>query len=1008
MTNILVLDQGSTDATAEVCANYGVEIVQLGEPHTYTQASNIGMAIAKRRNLPYLCISNNDITFRTDVLSELLTEMEKDPFLGIVAPSQIIIDDAQGLNTLSYRVYWDLDKVDFFHDTKPPDQTVERVEADFCELTCALIRMSALERIGGLDDEYGFYHEDADLGLRLRKAGFNCAYLPKSQIDHYSGSTIEQGKFTRRSTYIAKNKIYFAQKHLGLGVAPWLDDGLEQEFNQYDKNVRRSLRLYGLEHEGAPNLHFSSSSAQGDGFLHTTFYAPRIPARWILEKDRHQAIFTPFEPMRQVFLDAGFPQVFYIPFGVDTDTFHPWVDTRQLRDEMTFLAFVDGVESRSLDLLQDAWARFRTSGRAAWLVLFGSRASSCIGTTPDVKYCNKYFEITEYRSEGILAYEALSPLSARQLARLYRSVDFTIFVSLVPNACAVFESAAVGTPCILANEVRAAFNFPGIISFHRGGEDGGVENLARCLDETFHMGEANKCILQSDSVRGVRSRFTLRHTAIGFEAALASFQTRDSSAIVESLKRRSPAAQAIALANGSETRADVWRRNASSMVARRVKTLGRLTLQLGAEWEEKGFARAGRSMASEFGRFFSYRTSNFRGNSSRLLDSAKMKIDALRRHDVPVKGSTLLIGYIDAQLGLGQSSRGLATAMLQTGQLFSIHPFTVGVEDRRGEAFLPECYDQMRTHEVNIIEVATNELPTVFKHVEGHRLTRSYNILRTYWELGKAPEAWKPILSLVNEIWAPNAFVAQSLRSVFDGPIAVIPPCVQIPELELETREHFGLEKDRYYFLFSFDYHSFPQRKNPLAVVNAFREAFPDLATNVGLIVKSTGAEKHFPQIKEALLAASYYDERITVIDKSLTRSEMLSLLHAADCYVSLHRSEGFGLGMAEALAMAKPVIATNYSGNTEFLTHETGYPVPFYLRRILPDEYVHTEGQVWAEPSERACAADMKHVFKNRDDALLRGLAGKRFIEARFGPENVGRLISERLQDIFTLRRAL
>ena len=115
-SNVIVLDQGSSDDTERICQGAGVELLQLGRPHTYTQACNIGAQIARQRSSQFLCVSNNDIIFRTDVLRELLGEMERDPRLGIVAPSQIILDAASGVDVLARRVFWNLETVEFLHD----------------------------------------------------------------------------------------------------------------------------------------------------------------------------------------------------------------------------------------------------------------------------------------------------------------------------------------------------------------------------------------------------------------------------------------------------------------------------------------------------------------------------------------------------------------------------------------------------------------------------------------------------------------------------------------------------------------------------------------------------------------------------------------------------------------------------------------------------------------------------------------------------------------------------
>ena len=170
-------------------------------------------------------------------------------------------------------------------------------------------------------------------------------------------------------------------------------------------------------------------------------------------------------------------------------------------------------------------------------------------------------------------------------------------------------------------------------------------------------------------------------------------------------------------------------------------------------------------------------------------------------------------------------------------------------------------------------------------------------------------------------------------------------------------------------------------------------------------MVKATSAENHFPAVKKEIMEAAEADGRITIVDRSLSRADMLSLMAGIDCYVSMHRSEGFGLGMAEAMAMAKPVIATAYSGNSEFVTERTGYPIPFTLKPVRRHEYVHTEGQVWADPDEDACAAAMRAVMDRPEEAAARAEAGRAFVEARYGKANVGRIAAERLAEIRRLR---
>jgi glycosyltransferase involved in cell wall biosynthesis len=260
------------------------------------------------------------------------------------------------------------------------------------------------------------------------------------------------------------------------------------------------------------------------------------------------------------------------------------------------------------------------------------------------------------------------------------------------------------------------------------------------------------------------------------------------------------------------------------------------------------------------------------------------------------------------------------------------------------------------------------------------------------------------MLTGIQEIWAPNAFVANSLRGIFSGPISVVPYTVDIGTGPYPTRDQLGMEPGRFYFLFSFDYYSSPYRKNPLGAVKAFQSAFPRGDENVGLIIKSIGAAVHYPEIKQRISDAAVADSRIVVIDRSLTRRDFLGLIFASDAYLSLHRSEGFGSGMAEAMSFGRSVIGTNFSGNTDFLTEETGFPIPFTLRPVLPHEYSWSEGQLWAEPDLEAAVSAMKLVLQAPDTVRNRAAAGQQLIRQKYGPARVGQIFRDRIGRLMKL----
>jgi GT2 family glycosyltransferase len=1022
-SNVIVLDQGSTDETATICADAGVELVQLEHPHTYTEACNIGARIARARGRKFLCVSNNDVAFRTNVLAELLTEMERDPGLGIVAPSQIVIDDTPDRQRLSYRVFWNLETVDFQHDMRAVDTGVARLESDFCELTCALVRMSAIDEIGFLDEEYGFYYEDADFGFRLRKAGYGCAYLPKSQINHFSGSTFNRGNWTRKAGYIAKNKHYFAKKHLGYGVHHKQDGAISgSERDVLNCNIHPYLRRYGLIDQTAPELIVSYPGAEFSGYLYTTLEVARLPERWINYDRKYRAIFTTSARMQDLFASLGIANSFHVPFGIEPDVFNPWGPARRLYDETIYLAIVDRRQDWLLTIILAAWRRFARPPRAARLILFGRGLNDCLGRAPDTIHRSGNLDVAHYEAERVDVHEILSPLAAEDLAQLYRAVDYTILgPTRTASTLPALETMACGVPCIFGgfalyppapgshtprlDRHTAAWAFDAAVR-----QEPVVDDLVARLEESHQLSAHDRAVLASEAAYAVRSRCTLRHTAMGFYRALIQLQPQNNAEIVKMLELSQVSMNQTIIRDGRAAGIIPMPMTGrlGGVVARRLKTAGQLAAEFGSVWQDQGFAAASKASAAELRYFAVHRSQPIWRLKSDAVKRAQVMaewmIRPLVRRPAPTPRSALLIGYIDAQLGLGQSLRGLALAMSRSTARFSIYPFGVGVEGRRSAAYMPDRYDLVNAHAVNIVEVTPDELPTVFRHVSRQHFDRSYNVLRTYWELSKAPEIWRPRLATFSEIWAPNAFVAESFRTIFDRPIIVVPPCIHLPEAGSDGHSLFGLDEKRFYFLFSFDYFSFPQRKNPLAVVRAFKSAFPDLSTHVGLVIKSTGSVNHLSPMRDELCSAALYDDRIEVIEETLTRQEMLSLMSAADCYVSLHRSEGFGLGMAEAMALGKPVIGTSYSGNTDFLMEETGYPVPYTLRKVDPDEYIHTVGQVWADPDEAACASAMRRVFSDREEAAAKAKAGQRLVADRYGPLNVGCLVERRLKEIFDL----
>jgi glycosyltransferase involved in cell wall biosynthesis len=211
-------------------------------------------------------------------------------------------------------------------------------------------------------------------------------------------------------------------------------------------------------------------------------------------------------------------------------------------------------------------------------------------------------------------------------------------------------------------------------------------------------------------------------------------------------------------------------------------------------------------------------------------------------------------------------------------------------------------------------------------------------------------------------------------------------------------RDHFGLPSDAFIFLFMFDFLSVFERKNPLAVVEAYKEAFGE--DNKAMLVLKCSNAKADPtnaaKLREAAKGTS-----IRLIDGYLSRMEVASLVSVCDTYVSLHRSEGFGLTMAEAMRAGKPVIATAYSANVDFMNAGNSFSVGYRLVEIEKDFGPYRRGSAWAEPNVKQAAELMRWVFEHREVAALVGSRAREDMTAHLSPAAVGKVMKDRLQII-------
>jgi glycosyltransferase involved in cell wall biosynthesis len=279
---------------------------------------------------------------------------------------------------------------------------------------------------------------------------------------------------------------------------------------------------------------------------------------------------------------------------------------------------------------------------------------------------------------------------------------------------------------------------------------------------------------------------------------------------------------------------------------------------------------------------------------------------------------------------------------------------------------------------------------------------RTHRIAYWYWEFDHVPDDWEQISDEIDEIWTATEFVAKGLRARFDVPVRTLFPGVLLAPYGREPRSSFGLPEEAFTFVFVFHMMSVMERKNPLGLIRAFRQAFrPD--EPVRLVLKTSFGDRHPEQF--GILQEAANQDNIVLINEVYPSSRVLSLMDACDAYVSLHRSEGLGLTMAEAMLMGKPVIATNYSGNTDFMDASNSLLVDYELVSVGKGIPPYSEDSEWAEPSVDHAAQLMRKVYLDQEWSRALGATAKLASLNRLAPEVAGRRIARRLAEIQLLR---
>lgn len=359
---------------------------------------------------------------------------------------------------------------------------------------------------------------------------------------------------------------------------------------------------------------------------------------------------------------------------------------------------------------------------------------------------------------------------------------------------------------------------------------------------------------------------------------------------------------------------------------------------------------------------------------------------ATRRRGLP-RGVNL-VGYFDAPSGLGERARTLAAALRAAGVPVGEHPLSAS-------ASAGERYDTtVAVVTARALPGIAASLPELFTGVD--RVVGYW-----FWELEEAPDDHRHALQIVDEVWAPTTFVARAYTALARRTVARPVRLVRLPVPEphpgsLERRE-LGIADDAFLFVTTFDHLSVMERKNPLGVIAAFREAFT-AGDDVALVVKTVNADSR-PEAADRLASAAAGDRRVRVLDDAWPAERLFALLAEADALVNLHRSEGLGLQPAEAMWLGTPVIVTAYAGVLDLLDDECAALVPATSVTVGDDgDDAYPPESWWAEPDLHAAAAAMRRLADDPAYGRALAAAARARMLAQADPAAAGESIAARL----------
>lgn len=358
-----------------------------------------------------------------------------------------------------------------------------------------------------------------------------------------------------------------------------------------------------------------------------------------------------------------------------------------------------------------------------------------------------------------------------------------------------------------------------------------------------------------------------------------------------------------------------------------------------------------------------------------------------------------IIGYLRTESGVGQAARLLAGGLKGSSVPFETLIDTTA-PSRQEDPFQDQKTNLLSREEAFdccVLCVNADSVASVRRRLGRNYFHNRHIAGLWFWEVETFPKSMHSAFEEVDEVWVASKFIRDALGPISPVPVHHIPlPFGIAQQTQPIDRLQWGIPQG-FFFLFTFDFHSVFQRKNPLGLIEAFKRAFNE-GEGPSLVIKGINGDAHMTELEHLRFAARNRRD-IIILSNYMEATINQALIAACDCYVSLHRSEGLGLTMAEAMTQSKPVIATAYSGNMDFMTEENSYLCRFAMTSVGAGAAPYPASAVWAEPDVQHAAELMKRVYSQPEEATRRGQLAALDLAERFSPQQCAIAIEERWQ---------